>query len=126
MLNKKYKILLIEDDADQILMYQTKFEKDGYEFISANNGTKGLELAKKEKPDIILLDIVMDEMDGIEVLKRIRADEETSDLKVILLTNLVVKEKIDEGKKFGALDYIIKSQVEPSNLVKRVRKFLKN
>ncbi|KKQ57152.1 MAG: Response regulator receiver protein, partial [Parcubacteria group bacterium GW2011_GWA2_38_13] len=123
---KKYKILLIEDDADQILMYQTKFEKDGYEFISANNGTKGLELAKKEKPDIILLDIVMDEMDGIEVLKRIRADEETSDLKVILLTNLVVKEKIDEGKKFGALDYIIKSQVEPSNLVKRVRKFLKN
>ena len=126
MLNKKYKILLIEDDADQILMYQTKFEKDGYEFISANNGTKGLELAKKEKPDIILLDIVMDEMDGIEVLKRIRTDKETSDLKVILLTNLVVKEKIDEGKKFGALDYIIKSQVEPSNLVKRVRKFLKN
>ena len=87
---------------------------------------KIFQIIKKEKPDIILLDIVMDEMDGIEVLKRIRADEETSDLKVILLTNLVVKEKIDEGKKFGALDYIIKSQVEPSNLVKRVRKFLKN
>ena len=120
------KIMWVEDDKFLNDLIARKLVSTKCIFSHSSDGEEALVMIEKEVPDIILLDIVMDEMDGIEVLKRIRADEETSDLKVILLTNLVVKEKIDEGKKFGALDYIIKSQVEPSNLVKRVRKFLKN
>lgn len=123
--SEKPKILLIEDDPDQRLMYGVKFESEGYTFITANNGPKGLTLAKQEQPDLILLDIVMDEMDGLEVLKRLKSDPATKDVKVLLLSNLVVEEKIDEGKKLGALDFIVKSQVLPSDLVKIVKGYIK-
>lgn len=125
MPREKPKILLIEDDPDQLLMYRVQFESAGYTFTTANDGPQGLALAKIERPDLILLDIVMDEMDGLEVLKRLKSDPETKEVKVLLLTNLVVEEKINEGKRLGALDYIIKSQVLPADLVKRVKGYLR-
>lgn len=125
MANERPTLLLIEDDPDQRLMYRVQFERAGYTLITANDGPQGLVVAKKEKPDLILLDIVMDEMDGLEVLQGLKSDPETKDLKVLLLTNLVVGEKIDEGKRLGALDYINKSHVLPADVVKRVERYLR-
>ena len=74
------KILLIEDDPDQVFLYLTKFKMEGLKLLTAKNGVEGLAMAKKEKPDIILLDIVMDEMDGMEVLERLKKNSWIGDL----------------------------------------------
>lgn len=80
------KILFIEDEPDQVKVIRTRLEANGYEVISANDGLSGLELAKKESPDLVLLDIIMPGIDGVEVCKRLRSDEQTKDLPVIAVT----------------------------------------
>ena len=121
----KTKILIIEDDTFIMDMYQTKFEMAGFETLKAKDGDKGVKAAKKEKPDIIILDIVMPQMDGFEVLKAIKKDSETKDIPVVLLTNLGQRENIEEGLKLGAADYIIKAHFTPDEVVGKVEKVLK-
>ncbi len=121
----KPKILLIEDDPNQVFMYETEFKAHGLEISSALNGKEGIEKAQKEKPDLILLDIVMDEMDGIEVLEQLKEKRETKNIPIILLTNLESKEKADEGKRLGALDYVLKTKKMPREVVALVKKRLR-
>ena len=91
---KKIKILLIEDDSFLVEMYTTKFELEGFEVVSAEDGKKGLDMVKKEKPDIILLDILMPKMDGFAVLDALKKDTAMADIPVILLTNLGQKDDV--------------------------------
>ena len=122
---KKTKILLIEDDKDQIFMYRFKFEKEGFEFLSAKNGAEGFQTAKTQKPDLILLDLVLVNESGIDVLEKLKADPNTTNIPVIMLTNLAKKELKAQAEKLGIIDFIIKSQVLPAELVKRVREIIK-
>ncbi len=120
----KVKVLLIEDDPDQILLYSTKFKLEGYMMISAEDGATGIEMAKKDKPDIILLDMVMNNMDGIEALKQLKASKVKS-IPVLLFTNLAKKDLVEEAKKFGAVGCIIKSDYTPGKVVEKVAEVLR-
>lgn len=116
-------ICLIDDDETILKMYRLKFEIDGFRVICAQNGDEGLTLIKKQKPDIVLLDIIMPNVDGFQVLKRLKAKEETRQIPVILLTNLDSPEDRRRSCELGALYFLPKAEYLPkdvSNLVKEI------
>jgi len=121
---KKQKILLIEDDPDQVFMYGTKFELEGFEVITAQSGRVGIDFAKSEKPDLVVLDIVMQDIDGVEVLRRLKLEPETEKIKVVMLTNIDKEKTARESLKIGADDYIVKTEQEPNQVVRTLRKVL--
>jgi len=122
---KKAKILLVEDDNFLVEMYTTKFELEGFEVLSAEDGKKGLEMVKKENPDIILLDILMPVMDGFAVLDALKKDKTMADIPVILLTNLGQKDDVKKGFEKGAVGYLIKAHFMPSEVVEKIKKILR-
>ena len=117
--------MFIEDDADQIFLYATKFKLEGYNFISSTDGTKGVKMAEKEKPDLILLDILLADENGLDVLKNLKTNKKIQNIPVIVFTNFDKEETIKQAIFLGALDYIIKSKVVPSEIVKMVANFIK-
>ncbi|SRR6056297_1157652 len=121
MQNKDIKILLVEDDSFLLSMYSTKFEMENFNVVIAEDGEKGCELALKEKPNIILLDIKLPKLDGFEVLKKLKSKKETSNIPVILLTNLSQKEDKDKGIELGADDYLVKAHFMPSEVVGKIK-----
>ncbi|NTU99478.1 response regulator [Candidatus Falkowbacteria bacterium] len=125
MSQTKHKILIIEDDAFLLTMYSTKFELEGYEVLTSDEGDRGLKLAQKENPDIILLDVLLPKMNGFEVLKELKKNDKTKDIKVLLLTNLSQRGEVQQGLDLGAIDYLIKAHYMPSEVVERVEKILK-
>jgi DNA-binding response OmpR family regulator len=126
MANSKINILLVEDDTFLANIYKTKFEMEGFVVSNAENGEEGLNAAKKDKPDLILLDILLPKMDGFTVLKKLKADDSVKDIPVILLTNLGQKDDVEKGLELGAVDYLIKAHFKPSETVDKVKKALKN
>lgn len=120
----KKKVLVIEDDSMLSSMYRMKLEDSGYTAFVANEGKQGLETAKSEKPDLILLDIMMPMMDGFSVLAEIKEDASLKDVPVIIMTNLGTNEDIDKGKKMGAVDYVVKADSTPAQIVERIKKYL--
>jgi DNA-binding response OmpR family regulator len=122
----KSKVLLVEDDKMLADMYVTKFSKEGMEILKADDGAKGLEMAKKEKPDLILLDIIMPKLDGFAVLKELKKDPGMSDTHILLLTNLGQSEDVEKGKQLGADDYFIKANHTPAEIVTKVKYLLTN
>ncbi|MDZ7798487.1 MAG: response regulator [Patescibacteria group bacterium] len=118
------KILLIEDDADQIMMYQAKFELSGHDFLAAENGLEGLKKAKQEKPDIILIDLLMEKMGGLEVLEKLKKEEKTKDIPAIVVTNLNKQEMAKKAMNLGALDFIVKSKIPLREMMARIERFL--
>ena len=119
------KILLAEDDPLLIDIYSTKLTEKGFDVVVANSGNKVFDMLCKEKPALILLDIVLPHMYGWEVLEQIKKDPSTKDTKVIILSNLGQKEEIDKGMQLGAEKYLIKAQYTPSQVVKEVQEVLK-
>jgi DNA-binding response OmpR family regulator len=120
----KNKVLIIEDDSFISDMYRLKLEAEGFNVKVAEDGQKGLEQLNKEKPDLVLLDVVMPKMDGFTVLQNIKEDPEIQDVPVVLLTNLGQKDSVEKGLKMGALDYVIKAHFTPSEVVEKVREIL--
>ncbi len=121
---KQVNILLVEDDAFLANIYKTKFEMEGFKVSVSENGEEGLKDAKKKKPDIILLDILLPKMDGYTVLHNLKQDAELKNVPVILLTNLGQKDDVEKGLEMGAADYLIKAHFKPSETVAKVRKVL--
>lgn len=121
-INKK--ILIVEDDEFLLSMYSTKFEIEGYEVVMASDGEMGYNKAQKEKPGIILLDIMLPNMDGFDVLKKLKADRATSAIPVILLTNLSQKQDVEQGLSLGADDYLVKAHFMPSEVVDKINRLL--
>lgn len=124
MESAKNKILIIEDDNFISDMYRMKLESEGFNVRIAEDGQKGLEEVNKEKPDLVLLDVVMPRMDGFGVLQTIKEDPEVQSVPVVLLTNLGQKESVEKGLKLGALDYIIKAHFTPAEVVEKVKEIL--
>ena len=121
---KQLHILLVEDDEFLTDIYHKKFEMEGFKTTTAENGEKGLEEMKKKKPDIVLLDILMPKMDGFTALERMKADPDTKDIPVILLTNLGQKDDVQKGLEKGANDYLIKAHFKPSEVVDKIKTVL--
>ncbi|HTM68429.1 MAG TPA: response regulator [Candidatus Binatia bacterium] len=124
MPDKPVKVLIVDDDAFLSGIYATKLELDGFGVVTARDGEEGLKAAMKEKPDLILLDVLMPKLDGFEVLKRLKADPETKPIPVIMLTNLGQKEDIEKGLQDGAVDYLIKAHFVPAEAVEKIKKVL--
>lgn len=117
------KILFIEDEPDQIMMVSMRLEANGYQIISANNGEEGLKLAQKEKPDLVLLDLVMPKMDGSEVCRHLKQDAETKKIPIIIITASGVKNLEEKCLKSGAED-VIRKPFESADLVAKIRALL--
>lgn len=118
------KILLVEDDEMLHGMYTQKFKHQGYEVLSAYNGADGVKLAETDRPDLILLDVIMPKMDGFVALKKIRKNPLTTKTPVILLTNLGQEEDVRKGRELGANDYFIKANHTPQEVVDKVKALL--
>ncbi len=123
-MDRKNKVLIVEDDVFLLNMYAEKFTLENYQVFAAEEGKKGVKLALKEKPDIILLDIILPGMNGFDVLKAIKEDESTRHIPVILLTNLSQRDDINKGLELGAVDYLIKAHFMPSEVVEKVKNIL--
>lgn len=115
------KVLLIEDEKMLSTMYATKFAKEGYDLIQAFDGEEGLAKAKSDPPAVILLDVIMPKLDGFAVLKALKADASLKNIPVVLLTNLGQDDDIKKGKELGAVDYFIKANHTPAEVVDKVK-----
>lgn len=123
--NKSIKVLIAEDEEVLRRMYVTKFKAEGFEVFAAINGDEAFKLAVENKPNIILLDIIMPLVDGFSTLKKLRVEEKTKNIPVMMFTNLAQESDIEEGKKLGAVDYLVKSDLTPSQVVEKIRAVLK-
>lgn len=120
------KIMLVEDDPMIAEIYQKKFESSGFEVVNATTGKEVLKLAKEEKFDLILLDLVLPEISGIDVLKKLKKSEDYgNDLKIIVFSNLDKIEHEKEAKENGADGFISKAEFSPSKLVIEIQRLLK-
>lgn len=124
MAETSYKILIIEDDSALLEMYKIKFQESGFELLTASDGETGLDLARQEKPHLVLLDIMMPKMDGFAVLGEIKKDPATKDVIVLMLSNLGQKSDIEKGQQLGAADYIVKASMTPSQVFEKVQAYL--
>lgn len=120
----KKKILIIDDDAFLNGLYVQKFTEAGFEVFSAFDGEKGLDAAKKYSPDLIMLDVVLPDRDGYDVLKNLKKNAVTSSIPVVMLTNFFQKEDIKKYLKEGVKDYLIKAHFMPSEVVDKIKKLL--
>ncbi|MBI2020480.1 response regulator [Candidatus Daviesbacteria bacterium] len=118
------KILIVEDDPLMSKMYQKIFAFEGYEVDLATNGEEGLLKIKKNKPNLVLLDIMMPVMNGIQMLEKIKADPETKSIPVVILTNLAGQQDAENAMSKGAVKYIIKSEYEPKQVANMVKGIL--
>ncbi len=114
------KITVVEDDKFLRELITQKLSKEGYDITEAVDGEKGIETVKKEKPDLILLDLILPGIDGFEVLARIKSDPSISEIPVIILSNLGQKDDIERGLKMGAKDYLIKAHFTPEEIIKKI------
>jgi DNA-binding response OmpR family regulator len=118
------KIAIIEDDAAISQMYRMKFEAEGFEVETAENGKLGLGLAEQMKPDMILLDLMMPEMNGDEMLKKMRSTAWGKDIKVIILTNMGEQEATATLKELKVEAFIVKADMTPRQVAELVKKHL--
>ena len=119
------KILLVEDDPFLIEIYTTKLKEAGYEVDTAEDGETALRKIKESIPDLLLLDVVLPNFNGWEILRKIKADSKTKGIKVVVLSNLGEKQEIEKGVKLGATKYLVKAHYTPSEVVTEVKKILK-
>ena len=118
------KILLVEDDPFLVDIYSQKLRKAGFDVSVETDGSKVLNAIKTQKPELLMLDIVLPEMDGWEILGEIGKDAQFSALKVMVFSNLGQKAEVEKGIKLGAVKYLIKADYTPSEVVEEVKKLL--
>lgn len=118
------KILLVEDDQNLREIYGARLEAEGYEIVSANDGEEALAIAVRERPDLIISDIMMPKISGFDMLDILRSTPETKDVKVIVMTALSQEEDRKRGEKLGADRYVVKSQATLDDVVGMVRELL--
>jgi DNA-binding response OmpR family regulator len=114
------KILVVEDEIELLKVIESQLKDKNFEVVTATDGVEGLDAALRERPDLILLDIVMPKMDGMAMLAKLRRDSWGKNAKVILLTNLGDTEKVAEAIKLGTYDYLVKADWNINDVVKLV------
>ncbi|PIZ01145.1 response regulator [bacterium (Candidatus Gribaldobacteria) CG_4_10_14_0_8_um_filter_33_9] len=116
------KILIVEDEELLYDMLKRKLEIEGYEVSIAENGVEGLEKIKKINPDLILLDIVMPEKGGFEVMEELQQEEDYKNIPIIIISNSGQPVEIDRAKELGAKDWLIKTEFDPQEVIEKVKK----
>ena len=118
------KILIIEDDKLVSRMYQQVFAYEGFVVLMADNGAKGIEMAKAQRPDLIFCDIMMPKMNGLEVLDTLKSDPVTKSIRVVMLTNMSGTQDSQAAMSKGAYAYLVKSEFKPKEVVQKAKEFL--
>jgi DNA-binding response OmpR family regulator len=121
MAKNKYKVLVVEDDVPLLDLYDKKFTASGYTVVRAEDGGKGVEVAGTELPDAIVLDVMLPVMNGFEVLKKIKGNDSTKNIPVVILSNYGEMPNITEGLLSGAVEYLIKVEHTPEEVVDIVK-----
>lgn len=114
-----YKVLVVDDVPTNVMLVQAILKKEGYTILTCDNGPKALTIAQEEHPHLILLDIMMPEMDGYEVLQHLKSNPETNDIPVIIMSALSDMQSIVKGYQLGAIEYVTKP-FQREELLKRV------
>jgi len=123
-MDQKKKILLIEDDKFLLKLYSDKLNREGFEVSMAITGEEGLGKVAAEKPDLVLLDIILPQKNGFDILSEIKLNPATKNIPVIILTNLGQDSDIKTGFELGAVDYLVKTDFSITKLPEIVRKYL--
>lgn len=121
---KKPVVLLVEDDPLLVTMYSAKFESEGFEVLTAYDGEEGLKVALEKNPNIILLDIMMPKLSGIDLLEKLRQDPKGKNTPVIILTNLTEAEGAEKAKELGVKEFLVKSNFTPSEVTEKIKQHL--
>ena len=120
------RILIVEDEETISSMYKVKLEEsEKFKVLIAIDGALGLEMAKKGKPDIIVLDVILPQLDGFSVLEELKKSGSTKKIPVVMLTNLGTDEDKSKGKKLGAVDYLVKADLTPAQVEEKIKQYLK-
>ena len=122
-LNQKT-ILLVEDDPLLVKMYTTKFKVEGYNLISARDGEEGLKLALQGNADLIMLDIMMPKLSGIDLLTKLKQAPKEKHIPILILSNLTQEEEVQKALSLGASEYIVKANLTPAQVVAKVKKYI--
>jgi CheY-like chemotaxis protein len=117
---KGKKVMIVEDDKFFISLISKKLADNGLSSVAANDGKTALELVVKESPDIIILDIMLPDMDGFEILKRIKEMPSAMDIPVVFLSNLGSREDIMKGRELGATNFLIKATVTMDEVLQEI------
>jgi len=117
-------VLIVDDDNMLVNMYRAKFCHENYDVLTAYNGEQGLDLIKDRKPEFVVMDVMMPKMDGLEVLRHIRETPDIKDTPVLMISNEGKAEFVNEAKKYGAKDYMVKADYNPEDIVKKVSSYL--
>lgn len=116
------KVLVVEDEELIADLLQRKLQKQGYYAFVARDGEEGLERIKAERPDLVLLDILLPRLNGFEVLHEMKKDEELKKIPVIIISNSGQSSEIDKAKEIGVRDWLIKTEFDPEEVVEKVKK----
>ena len=119
------KLLLVEDDSFIVDIYSSKFKQEGYDVDIAPDGEMALEKLKNNLPDLLILDLVVPKIDGWGVLRSVRNDPKTKDLKVIIISNLDRKSYPDDADKLGVAKYFLKIESTPEEIANQIKEILK-
>jgi DNA-binding response OmpR family regulator len=119
------KILLIDDDEALTTIFTSALTREGYQTVVSNTGQEGMNKARTDAPDLILLDQVLPDYSGNDILKQLKADDKTKNIPVIILSNFSQEELVKEAINAGAADYVFKFQVEPKDVVEKIKNALK-
>jgi len=122
---KKQKVLMIEDDYFLRKIYGNKLSAAGFEFIEATNGAEGLSKMDFEKPDIVLLDLILPKKNGFDVLIEMKKNKELKKIPVVILSVLGQESDVKKGLALGAQEYLVKSEVNLSEVVNKIKNLLK-
>lgn len=121
-----YKIIIVEDDTFLSKMYYEKLSLENiFQVFTAESGRRALELIQKEVPNLVLLDVMLPDVNGIQVLKEIKKDKELSSVHILMLSNLNEKEYISEALDLGADGYLIKAHFTPDEVVDKIKQVLR-
>lgn len=120
--NSKKTILLADDEQFIAIAYKDGLERAGYNVLVAHDGSEALEMLKTNKPDLLLLDLIMPKMNGFEVLRSLKQDPAYADLPVIVLTNLGQSSDEAEARSYGAVDFVVKADISLQDLLARLER----
>ena len=118
------KILIVEDNEFVARMYQNILSLENYEVEIANSAQEGIEKARKMLPNLILLDVVMPEMNGIQALQKLKEDDNTKSIPTVMLTVIGEEDVIEQCLKLGASGYLVKTSLDPNKVIEEVKRYL--
>jgi len=118
------KVLLVEDDPDQLYLFQEVFNVKGLLTIPATSIDEAMKMVSLDRPDIVLLDVMLWHENGLDIMEKLKQDSSTKDIPIFVFTNTDKKEYRDRAEKLGADDYIIKSETIPQEMAERIKRFM--